>query len=73
MRVSAWAGTRIRNEPRMEILEELPLTAAGRAAGVSWQGWVRLGDKWQGGPIRVVKVEGDGKPVRLATDLEMEA
>jgi hypothetical protein len=64
---------RIRNNPRMEILEELPLTDADRAAGVTWQGRVRLGDKWQGGPIRVVKVEADGKTLLLATDLDMEA
>ena len=64
---------RIRNQPRMEIVEELPLTAADRAAGVTWQGMVRLGDKWQGEPIRVVKVEVDGKQLLLATDLELEA
>ena len=39
---------RIRNKPRMEIVEELPLTAADRAAGVAWQGMVNLGNKWQG-------------------------
>ena len=64
---------RIRNKPRMEIVEELPLTEADRAAGVTWQGMVRLGDKWQGEPIRVVKVEVDGKELLLATDLEIEA
>ena len=64
---------RIRNKPRMEIVEELPLTDSDRAAGVTWQGMVRLGDKWQGEPIRVVKVEVDGKELLLATDLEIEA
>jgi hypothetical protein len=64
---------RIRNKPRMEIVEELPLTEADRAAGVTWQGMVRLGDKWQGEPIRVVKVEVDGKELLLATDLKIEA
>ncbi len=64
---------RIRNKPRMEIVEELPLTESDRAAGVTWQGMVRLGDKWQGEPIRVVKVEVDGKELLLATDLEIEA
>ena len=64
---------RIRNKPRMEIVEELPLTEADRAAGVTWQGRVRLGDKWQGEPVRVVRVEVDGKQLLLATDLEMEA
>lgn len=64
---------RIRNHPRMEIVEELPLTEADRAVGVTWQGKVRLGDKWQGEPIRVVKVEVEGKELLLATDLEIEA
>ncbi len=64
---------RIRNKPRMEIVEELALTAEDRAAGVTWQGMVKLGDKWQGAPIRVVKVEVDGKELLLATDLEIEA
>ena len=64
---------RIRNNPRMETTEEMPLTDADRAAGFTWQGRVRLGDKWQGEPIRVVKVEVDGKTLQLVTDLEMEA
>lgn len=64
---------RIRNKPRMETVGELPLAEADRAAGVSWQGMVKLGDKWQGEPIRVVKVEVDGKELLLATDLEIEA
>lgn len=34
---------------------------------------VKLGDKWQGEPIRVVKVAVDGKELLLATDLDIEA
>jgi hypothetical protein len=64
---------RIRNKPRIEIIEELPLSAADRAAGVTWQGMVKLGDKWQGEPVRVVKVAVDGKELLLATDLDIEA
>ena len=64
---------RIRNEPLMEIMEELPLTEADRAAGVTWQAMVKLGVKWQGEAIRVVKVEVDGKPLLLATDLNLDA
>lgn len=64
---------RIRNKPCMEIIEELPLTDEDRKAGVTWQGMVNLGDKWQGEPVRVVKVEVDGKQLLLATDLEIEA
>ncbi|MES2706244.1 MAG: IS4 family transposase [Verrucomicrobiota bacterium] len=64
---------RIRNNPRMEIAREPPLTDADRAAGVTWQGMVKLGEKWRGEPVRVVKVEVDGKVLLLATDLEIEA
>jgi hypothetical protein len=64
---------RIRNKPRIEIIEELALTEEDRAAGVTWQGMVKLGDKWQGEPVRVVKVAVDGKELLLATDLEIEA
>jgi hypothetical protein len=64
---------RIRNKPRMEIIEELALTDEDRAAGVTWQGMVKLGDSWQGEPIRVFRVEVDGKELLLATDLEIEA
>lgn len=64
---------RIRNEPSMEIVEELPLTKADQAAGVTWQGMVKLGKKWQGEAIRIVKVEVDGKTLMLATDLDLEA
>lgn len=64
---------RIRNQPRMEIMEELPLTEADRAAGVTWQAMVTLGDKWEGDPMRVVRVEVDGKILLLATDLDIEA
>ena len=64
---------RIRNRPRMEIVEELPLTDADRAAGVTWQARVELGTKWQGEPVRVIRVEVAGKELLLATDLGMEA
>ncbi len=64
---------RIRNKPRMEVVEELALTEEDRAAGVTWQGKVKLGDQWQGEPIRVVRVEVDGKELLLATDLIIEA
>ena len=47
----------------MEIVEELPLTAADRAAGVTWQGE----------PIRVVKVEVDGKELLLVAPLEIRS
>jgi hypothetical protein len=64
---------RIRNKPLMEVVEELPLSEADRAAGVTWQGLVKLGKEWQGDPIRVVKIEVDGKELLIVTDLELEA
>jgi hypothetical protein len=64
---------RIRNNPRMEIVEELAVSEADLAAGVTWQAKVELGDQWQGEPIRVVRVEVGGKQLLLATDLEIEA
>jgi hypothetical protein len=64
---------RIRNKPQMEIVEELPLSDADRAAGVTWQARVKLGTKWRGEPVRVVRVEAAGKELLLATDLAMEA
>ena len=64
---------RIRNNPRMEIIEELPLGDADRNAGVSWQAMVKLGDQWTSKPIRVVRVEFEGKFILLATDLDLEA
>lgn len=67
------AVMRIRNNPRMEIIEELPLSDADRNAGVSWQAMVKLGDQWKSKPIRVVRVEFEGKFILLATDLDLEA
>lgn len=64
---------RIRNNPRMEVVEELALTDVDRAAGVTWQGKVKLGDSWQDEPIQIVRVEVNGKVLLLATDLEIEA
>jgi hypothetical protein len=49
------------------------IIVADRAAGVTWQGRVKLGKDWQGEPIRVVKVEVDDKELLIVTDLEMEA
>ena len=64
---------RIRNQPRMNVVQELEVSQADRAAGVSWQAKIELGDKWQGEPIRVVKIQVDGKTLLVATDLEIEA
>ena len=44
----------------------LRLESPGRA----WSNWE---NKWEGEPIRVVRVEFDGKIILLATDLDIEA
>jgi len=55
------------------VVEQLALSDQDRAAGVTWQAKVKLGDQWRGEPIRVARVEVDGKALLLATDLEIEA
>jgi hypothetical protein len=65
--------SRIRNAPVIEVSEELPITDADRTAGVSWQGMVSLGTKWEAAPIRLVRVEADGHVFQLATDLDLDA
>jgi hypothetical protein len=64
---------RIRNNARIEVIEELELGEADRAAGVVWQGLVKLGTDWRGEAIRLVKIEVDGHEILLATDLDIEA
>lgn len=62
---------RIRSEPLMEVVEELPLGYVDRTDGVTWQGLVKLGSHWEGPPIRVVRVEVDGHQLMLATVLKI--
>jgi len=64
---------RIRNNPRKETVEELELSEADRAAGVVWQGRVKLGGDWQGEALRLVQVEAEGKKLMLVTYLDIEA
>lgn len=64
---------RIRNNPQVEVIEELPLSEADRATGITWQGRVKLGKNWEGDPVRLVKVEANGKELLIVTDLEIEA
>lgn len=64
---------RIRNDAKAKDIKEIPLSKADRKAGVTWQGLVKLGDKWEGESIRVVRVEFEGKMILLATDLDIEA
>jgi hypothetical protein len=55
-----------------QLMKKGETIVGDRAAGVTWQGMVKLGDKWQGEPIRVVKVAVDGKELLIATDLDIE-
>jgi hypothetical protein len=64
---------RIRNEPKIHVIESLELNETDRQAGVVWQAMVELGDDWQGPPIRLVRVCAEGKELLLATDLELDA
>ena len=66
---------RIRNNPRLTVVEKLALSDADRAAGVTWQGMVKLGEegKWQGDPVRLVTVKVDGHTLQIVTDLDIEA
>ena len=59
---------RICNDARVEVEKELALSAADRAVGVIWDGWVQLGVHWQGAPVRLVKVQADEHLLLLVTD-----
>jgi hypothetical protein len=59
---------RICNDAKIEVEKELALSDADRAAGVIWDGWVKLGVHWQGQPVRLVKVQVDGRLLLLVTD-----
>lgn len=49
------------------VEEQLPLTAADRAAGIAWDGWVRLGER--GVRVRLVRVVAfDNNELLLATN-----
>ena len=62
---------RIKNDAVVTELEELPVSAADRAAGVTRQAWVRLGARagHQSPRVRLVWVEADGHSLRLVTNL----
>lgn len=58
----------------LNVLEELPLTAADEKAGVFRQAWVTVGLQGQSGRLRVVWIrKEDGGQLILATNLAPEA
>jgi hypothetical protein len=59
---------RICNDAKIAVEKELAVSEADRAAGVIWDGWVKLGVHWQGPPVRLVKVQVDGHLLLLVTD-----
>lgn len=67
-----WFIFRIRNDARMTIVEEFPLSEEDRVAGVVFDGLVKLGKDWEGDPIRVVKVEAFETTILLATSVSKD-
>ena len=65
---------RLRQEARLEVVEEWPLSAAGQAASVTFDGWVRLGvGKWRReDPVRLVRVQSEQGELLLASNKARE-
>lgn len=59
---------RLRQEAVFEVVEEFALSAADRAAGVSFDGLVRLGRGPAGVPVRLVRVPTERAELLLVTD-----
>jgi hypothetical protein len=66
---------RLREQAHIEVEEELPSSAAERAAGVQRQAWARLGKdpRKRSGRVRVVWLTGQNEPVILVTNLGPES
>jgi len=52
--------------------QALPLSQTDRAAGVSWDGWVRLGKNGDGPRVRLVRVAGAKEELLLVSDRQPE-
>jgi Transposase DDE domain len=59
---------RLRQEARWEVLEEVALSVEDRAAGVVFDGLVRLGARPAGAPLRLVRVQSEGHDLLLVSD-----
>ena len=59
---------RLRAEARWEVVEEFALGAEDRAAGVVFDGLVRLGARKKSAPVRLVRVQSEGHDLLLVTD-----
>lgn len=60
---------RLRLNTCWAVETELALSAADRAAAVTWAGMVRLGQEGQGPRVRVVQVQAEEEQILLATSL----
>ena len=63
---------RLRQEAAFEVIEEYALTDADRSAGVSFDGWVRLGRGRKPTFVRLVRVPTEGGELLLVTDKPRE-
>ena len=65
---------RLRQEARLEVVEEWPLSAADQAASVTFDGLVRLGvGKWRReDPVRLVRVQSERGELLLASNKARE-
>lgn len=66
---------RLREPAVIHVEQELPVSAADKAAGVVRQAWVHLGSvpRYRSMRLRVVWIESEGKTIILATNLAPEA
>jgi len=63
---------RLRQEAVFEVLEEFALRALDRAAGVTFDGLVRLGARPKHAPVRLVRVQTEASELLLVTDKPRE-
>jgi Transposase DDE domain len=63
---------RLRQEACWEVVEEFALREEDRAAGVVFDGMVRLGARAKSAPVRLVRVQIDGHDLLLVTDKPRE-
>jgi hypothetical protein len=64
---------RLRQAAVIHVEEELPVSEADRAAGVTRQAWARLGARTRSVRLRVVWVQGPEEPLLLVTNLDAGA
>lgn len=63
---------RLRQAAVIHVEEELPVSEADRAAGVTRQAWARLGARARSTRLRVVWVQGPQETLLLVTNLDAE-